>query len=211
MEDRHLPLLTMARLVTGRIEVEELQEVVIPHVLAVCAGCREIYQELQRLKQEVGHWDEIVAVMEGPDAPDLWQRLQGLPYEQQLRQVEEDGGLQTWALCRLLLRKSLEEAPHRPDLAEQVAFLAVIAKNLRQPGQRLDAQDFGFIPNEEKEPQEQQEQQAGRQNQKEFVAPLALFVAGSVMIEIASHGAPTLPDRPCRTRLWHLSSDRARA
>jgi len=125
MEDRHLPLLTMARLVTGRIEVEELQEVVIPHVLAVCAGCREIYQELQRLKQEVGHWDEIVAVMEGPDAPDLWQRLQGLPYEQQLRQVEEDGGLQTWALCRLLLRKSFEEAPHRPNLAEQVAFLAV--------------------------------------------------------------------------------------
>jgi hypothetical protein len=42
--------------------------------------------------------------MEGLDAPDLWLRLQPLPYDQQLRQVEEDGGLQTWALCRLLLR-----------------------------------------------------------------------------------------------------------
>jgi tetratricopeptide (TPR) repeat protein len=125
MEDGHLSLVTLARLATGRIEVEELQRVVIPHLLGVCAGCREIYQELQRLKQEVGHWDEMVAVLEGPDAPDLWRQLQPLPYDQQLRQVEEDGGLQTWALCRLLLRKSLEATSHRPELAVQLAFLAV--------------------------------------------------------------------------------------
>jgi tetratricopeptide (TPR) repeat protein len=125
MEDRHLSLVTLARLATGRIEVEELQQLVIPHLIGVCAGCREIHRELQRLKQEVGHWDEMVAVLEGLDAPDLWQRLQPLPYDQQLRQVEEDGGLQTWALCRLLLRKSLEATFHRPDLAVQLAFLAV--------------------------------------------------------------------------------------
>jgi tetratricopeptide (TPR) repeat protein len=125
MEDRHLSLVTLARLATGRIGAEELQQVVIPHVVAVCAGCREIHQELQRLKQEVGHWDEMVVVLEGLDAPDLWQRLQPLPYDQQLRQVEEDGELQTWALCRLLLRKSLEATFHRPDLAVQLAFLAV--------------------------------------------------------------------------------------
>jgi tetratricopeptide (TPR) repeat protein len=125
MEDRHLSLVTLAKLATGRIEVEELQQLVIPHLVGVCAGCREIHQELQRLKQEVGHWDEMVAVLEGLDAPDLWQRLQPLPYDQQLRQVEEDGELQTWALCRLLLRKSLEATFHRPDLAVQLAYLAV--------------------------------------------------------------------------------------
>ncbi|HXM71528.1 MAG TPA: hypothetical protein VN970_10370, partial [Thermoanaerobaculia bacterium] len=125
MEDRHLSLITLAKLATGRIGVEEIQQVVIPHLVAVCAGCREIHQELQRLKQEVGHWDEMVVVLEGLDAPELWQRLQPLPYDQQLRQVEEDGGLQTWALCRLLLRKSLEATFHRPDLAVQLAFLAV--------------------------------------------------------------------------------------
>jgi tetratricopeptide (TPR) repeat protein len=125
MEDRHLSLVTLARLATGRIEVEELQQLVIPHLIGVCAGCREIHRELQRLKQEVGHWDEMVAVLEGLDAPDLWQRLQPLPYDQQLRQVEEDGGLQTWALCRLLLRKSLEATFHRPAVAVQLAFLAV--------------------------------------------------------------------------------------
>jgi tetratricopeptide (TPR) repeat protein len=125
MADRHLSLITLAKLATGRIGVEEIQQLVIPHLVAVCAGCREIHQELQRLKQEVGHWDEMVVVMEGLDAPDLWQRLQPLPYDQQLRQVEEDGGLQTWALCRLLLRKSLEATLHRPELAVQLAFLAV--------------------------------------------------------------------------------------
>jgi tetratricopeptide (TPR) repeat protein len=125
MADRHLSLITLAKLATGRIGVEEIQQLVIPHLVAVCAGCREIHQELQRLKQEVGHWDEMVVVMEGLDAPELWQRLQLLPYDQQLRQVEEDGGLQTWALCRLLLRKSLEATLHRPDLAVQLAFLAV--------------------------------------------------------------------------------------
>jgi tetratricopeptide (TPR) repeat protein len=125
MEERHLSLVIQAKLATGRIEVEELQQVVIPHLLGVCPGCREINQEMQRLKQEVGHWDDMVAVLEGLDAPDLWQRLQPLPYNQQLQQVEEDGGLQTWALCRLLLRKSLEATSRRPDFAVQLAFLAV--------------------------------------------------------------------------------------
>ena len=153
MEDAHLSLATLARLATGRIEVEELQRVVIPHLVGVCAGCREIFQELQRLKQEVGHWDEMVAVMEGLDAPDLWLRLQPLPYAQQLRQVEEDGGLQTWALCRLLLRKSLEATFHRPELAVQLAMLAVkIAVHLGDAYHRdwvmdLRALSFAYLGN----------------------------------------------------------------
>jgi tetratricopeptide (TPR) repeat protein len=156
MEDRHLSLVTLARLATGRVEVEELQRVVIPHLVGVCAGCREIYQELQRLKQEVGHWDEMVAVLEGPDAPDLWRRLQPLPYDQQLRQVEEDGGLHTWALCRLLLRKSLEATFHRPELAVQLAFLAVkIAVHLGDAYDRdwvtdLRALAFAYLGNARK-------------------------------------------------------------
>lgn len=153
MADAHLSLATLARLATGRIEVEELQQVVIPHLIGVCAGCREIFQELQRLKQEVGHWDEMVAVMEGLDAPELWQRLQPLPYDQQLRQVEEDGGLQTWALCRLLLRKSLEATFHRPELAVQLAMLAVkIAIHLGDAYHRdwvmdLRALSFAYLGN----------------------------------------------------------------
>jgi tetratricopeptide (TPR) repeat protein len=153
MADRHLSLITLAKLATGRIGVEEIQQLVIPHLVGVCAGCREIHQELQRLKQEVGHWDDMVVVMEGLDAPELWQRLQPLPYDQQLRQVEEDGGLQTWALCRLLLRKSLEATFSRPDLAVQLAFLAVkIALHLGEAYHRdwvmdLRALAFAYLGN----------------------------------------------------------------
>jgi tetratricopeptide (TPR) repeat protein len=153
MEDRHLSLITLAKLATGRMGVEEIQQLLIPHLVAVCAGCREVYQELQRLKQEVGHWDEMVVVLEGLDAPELWQRLHPLAYDQQLRQVEEDGGLQTWALCRLLLRKSLEATLHRPDLAVQLAFLAVkIAVHLGEAYHRdwvmdLRALAFAYLGN----------------------------------------------------------------
>lgn len=153
MADRHLSLITLAKLATGRLGVEEIQQLVIPHLIGVCAGCREIHQELQRLKQEVGHWDEMVVVLEGLDAPELWQRLHLLPYDEQLRQVEEDGAFQTWALCRLLLRKSLEATLHRPDLAVQLAFLAVkIAAHLGEAYHRdwvmdLRALAFAYLGN----------------------------------------------------------------
>jgi hypothetical protein len=153
MEDRHLSLATLARLATGRIEAEELQQIVIPHLVAVCAGCREIFAELQRLKDEVGHWDDMVAVMEGGEAPALWERLQILPYEEQLLHVEEDGALQSWALCRLLLRKSLQAAYQRPDLAVQLAMLGVkIAGHLGEAYDRdwvadLTALSFAYLGN----------------------------------------------------------------
>jgi tetratricopeptide (TPR) repeat protein len=153
MEDRHLALATLARLATGRIETEEVQQVVIPHLVAVCSGCRQIFEELQRLKEEVGHWDEMVAVLEGREAPGQWKRLQDLPYEEQLRQVEEDGELQTWALCRLLLRKSLQATYHRPDLAVQLARLSVkIAAHLGETYDRdwvadLSALSFAHLGN----------------------------------------------------------------
>src|SRR6202049_3209007 len=108
MEDRHLSLITLAKLATGRIGVEEIQQLVIPHLVGVCAGCREIHQELQRLKQEVGHWDEMVVVLEGLDAPELWQRLQPLPYEQPLRQGGGGRGVQTRGLRRPAPRQGLE-------------------------------------------------------------------------------------------------------
>lgn len=125
MKDQHLSTVTLARLLWVKVEVEEMQQMIVPHILAICPVCRENFEELQRLKREVGHWDDLMVVMESADLPDLWKRLQLLPYDQQLRQVEEDGELQTWTLCRLLLRKSLEATAHRPDLALQLATLAV--------------------------------------------------------------------------------------
>ncbi len=125
MTNKHLSLATLARLATGRIEVEEVQQVVIPHLIGVCSGCRQIHAELQQLRQEVGHWDDMVVVLEGQSAPELWRGLEALPYDEQLHQVEDCGELQTWGFCRLLLRKSLDAAIQRPEIAVRLAVLAV--------------------------------------------------------------------------------------
>ena len=125
MKDQHFSMVTLGRLLWAKVEIEEMQQVIVPHILAICPVCRENFEELQRLKRQVGHWDDLMVAMEAADLSNLWKRLQPLPYDQQLRQVEEDGELQTWTLCRLLLRKSLEAAAQRPDLAVQLAFLAV--------------------------------------------------------------------------------------
>lgn len=125
MKDQHFSMVTLGRLLWAKVEIEEMQQVIVPHILAICPVCRENFEELQRLKRQVGHWDDLMVAMEAADLPDLWKRLQPLPYDQQLRQVEEDGELQTWTLCRLLLRKSLEATAQHPDLAVHLAFLAV--------------------------------------------------------------------------------------
>jgi tetratricopeptide (TPR) repeat protein len=153
MKDRHFSMATLARMTWARVEIEEMQQLIIPHILALCPTCRENFEELQRLKQQVGHWDDITVVMEAADAPDLWNRLQPLPYDQQLRQVEEDGELQTWALCRLLLRESLEATVQRPEIAVQLAVLAVkIANHLGDAYDRewvsdLRALAFAYLGN----------------------------------------------------------------
>jgi tetratricopeptide (TPR) repeat protein len=124
-EDRHLPLQTMARLRSGRLEVEESLRDVVPHLLSRCPGCRDVDDELRRLKQEVGHWDELVVETEWSEAPDLWRRLEPLSYLDQLAAVENDETLHTWGLCRLLQRRSREAASERPETAAQLANLAV--------------------------------------------------------------------------------------
>ena len=60
MGDRHLSLDTMAKWLTGRLEHYNLLREVVPHHLEQCSGCRQAYETLEALKQEVGHWDEEV-------------------------------------------------------------------------------------------------------------------------------------------------------
>lgn len=56
MGDRHLSLETMAKWLTGRLEHDDLLREVMPHHLEQCPGCREVYETLDALKREVGHW-----------------------------------------------------------------------------------------------------------------------------------------------------------
>ncbi len=85
MDDAHLSLETLARWLSGSLEHDEMLRLVIPHFLTQCPVCRERHEEILRWQRQVGHWNEEVALLEGREAPDLWERLAGRPYPEQLR------------------------------------------------------------------------------------------------------------------------------
>ena len=132
LEDAHLSLETLAKWLSGVLEHDEMLRLVIPHFLAKCPVCRERHEEILRLQEEVGYWDEQVAVMEGRQAPELWARLAERSYPDQLRAVEEDEELHAWGLCQLLLRKSRAATFNDPVKAVELANLALrVVRHLR--------------------------------------------------------------------------------
>ena len=136
MEEAHLSLETFAKWLSGSLEQEEMLQQVIPHFLARCPVCRERREEIARLQEEVDHWDEEVVVFEGLEAPDLWRRLEGRAYPEQLRTVEEDEDFHTWGFCQLLLKKSGQEVFSDPGQAVELANLAL--RVVRQLGETYD-------------------------------------------------------------------------
>ncbi len=125
MEDTHLSLETLAQWLSGGLEHEEMLRLVIPHFLARCPACQERREEIARLQKELGHWNEEVVVLEGREAPELWQRLAERAYAEQLQAVEDDEGLHAWGLCQLLLKKSREAVFDDPGKAVELANLAL--------------------------------------------------------------------------------------
>jgi len=98
---------------------------IAPHLLDRCPECRTRFEEIQRLLQEVGHWDEEVVVVESREAPELLAWLLEHPLEEQLRLVDEREDFQAWGLCSLLLKQSLEAVFESPERATDLAELAV--------------------------------------------------------------------------------------
>lgn len=124
MKDGHLTLETLALWLAGELDPEILRQQVLPHFLSRCPECTAVYEEVQRLQTEVGHWDERVAVFEGQEAPRLYTVLQESPFEDQIRRIKDEADLQSWALCQLLLRKSLDMVFDQPLAAVQTAEIA---------------------------------------------------------------------------------------
>ena len=124
-KETHLSVETMARWLSRDLDHETVLAEVVPHVLAVCPGCRESYEEVLRLQREYEHWDERVAVLEGRQAPLLFAELALLPFEEQLAAVRGEERFQNWGLCQLLLRESLEAAFEDPTRAISLAELGV--------------------------------------------------------------------------------------
>lgn len=153
MEDAHLSLEMLAKWLSGGLEHDDVLGYVVPHFLARCPVCQERHREILQFQEEFGHWNEEVAVLEGLEAPELWNRLAGKPYEEQVRQVEEDEDLHTWGLCQLLLKKSQESVFKDPVQSVDLANLAIkIAGHLGEtydPNWVLDlrARAFAYLGN----------------------------------------------------------------
>lgn len=125
MEETHLSLETLALWLSNRLEHEEVLSKVAPHLMEACAVCRERHEEIQRLQEEIGHWDEAVAVFESQQAPELLAELAEHPYERQLEMVEQQEEMHIWGFCQLLLRRSHEAVFEDPIKAIDLADLAV--------------------------------------------------------------------------------------
>lgn len=125
MGDDHPSLETMARWLAGELDHEAVLRELAPHLSGSCAVCRRNQAEIQRLKEECGHWSETVAVFETREAPELARRFEGLPYEERMRLVDEEEDLQTWGLCQHLLKEVRKALFEDPLSAIEAARLAV--------------------------------------------------------------------------------------
>jgi tetratricopeptide (TPR) repeat protein len=125
VEDDHPSLETLARWLAGELAHEQVVRELAPHFLGSCPACRALREEIDRLLAESGHWDEVVAVVETREAPELLGLLGTGPHAERMRRAEEMEELHTWGVCQLLLKKVREQVFSDPAQAVETAHLAV--------------------------------------------------------------------------------------
>ena len=121
----------LAQLLAGDLPHEDLLTRVVPHLLELCPVCRERQAEILRLQQEIGHWDERVAVSESREAPELLARLEKRPFDEQISLVTNDESFHLWGLAQLLIKESRAAVSTDAGKATDYAELAVkVTQNL---------------------------------------------------------------------------------
>jgi tetratricopeptide (TPR) repeat protein len=125
--ERHLTPEEMAQALTRWQDPAELGYLLVRHLLAHCEACRSTAEQVRGITRQFAHWNESFALAESAAAPELWQRLEALPFPEQLAAVVGDEAYQTWGVCRLLQRLSEEAAARRPPEAEKAGELANLA------------------------------------------------------------------------------------
>ncbi len=125
LSELHLDMEALARWLSGRMEHDEVLRSIAPHLFASCPACQQTANQLAKKLDEVGHWDEMVAVVEAQDADEFLAELDRMPFEEQHRAVRERDDLQTWGLCHLLLQRSRNEVLDDPARSVDAAELAV--------------------------------------------------------------------------------------
>ncbi len=134
---------TLARALSGTAEADEVRLSLLTHLIACCADCRRVVEELAELAHEYGHWDIAEAIAEWREAPRLWRRLSALAPAEQLAAVEADDDFWTWGLCRLLQLRSADAGAARPPQPATAAHLAALA--LRIAGNLGESYDLTWV------------------------------------------------------------------
>jgi tetratricopeptide (TPR) repeat protein len=156
LDHHHFSIEVMAHLLAGDLSYEELVNEVATHLWQLCPHCREQREEILRLQKEFGHWDERVAVLEGREAPQSYERLKDLSFDEQLSLVADDASLQTWAFCQLLLQESMdavfEDAAKAINLAELAVRVALQLGEAYDPHWVFDlrAKAYAYLGNAQK-------------------------------------------------------------
>lgn len=114
-----------AKLLTGTASPEEITRFVAPHLRELCPSCQTWHERLQGIKNELGYFDEMVALLESETAPELARFLEGLPPMEQLRAAETDESFHTWGLAVHLLQQSRDACLSDARRATELAILAV--------------------------------------------------------------------------------------
>ena len=122
MDQEHVSVELLARWLSDTPLGE--REPTLRHLVAGCAACRAAMETLDRLRAEADHPDPMVAVVEVPEASELYDRLLALPEAQRVRAVAQ-GELTGWVLCRRLIRESHRAAFRDGSEAVHLAYLAV--------------------------------------------------------------------------------------
>ena len=143
-----------AKLSTGSASPEEVTRVFLPHHIETCPSCRALHDRLQEIKDDLGYFDELVALIESEAAPELARILESLPSTEQLRAAETDESFHTWGLCVYLLQQSREACLSDARRATELAILAVrialaLPKDSYHPDwvQDLQARSFAYLAN----------------------------------------------------------------
>jgi tetratricopeptide (TPR) repeat protein len=143
-----------ARLSTGSASPEEVTRLIVPHLLETCPSCRALYDRLQEIKNDLGYFDELIALLESETAPDLCLALESLSPSEQLQAAENDDSFHTWGLCVYLLQRSREACLSDARRATELAILAVrialaLPKESYHPEwvQDLQARAFAYLAN----------------------------------------------------------------
>lgn len=119
-----IDLRTLARLLAGEATAEDLQERVVPHLQEICETCNERVDEIRRMQERFEHWNEVVVVEEGLDAPAQLEELMALGPEERFQLSALDESFHTWGLTQWALEQSKKTAAENPSRAVELGELA---------------------------------------------------------------------------------------